>query len=430
MGMGYVLYRARTSRRVEGNRALNEAVRLANQAGLPVLFYEELPCGAPYASDRLHTFALEGVPETARRLEQMGIGYVFYLPRRRSDPQSLVDRLAACAAEVVTDRDPLVPAAPNRQVDSSCIVPMDLIAKREYAAYSIRPKIRKLLPKYLKPLEIPRVATRWQGRLPQHTEVIAERIPGLVAECEIDHSVAPVRGIRGGRAAALQKLAAFLDQGLRNYARERNNPAAHSTSGLSPYLRWGFIGALEVALAVREYAERHKLIAEEFLEELMVRRELAYNFACHAPPPYTLHSLPGWARQSIDEHRADHREPVYSPEQFERALTHDPLWNAAQQELRKRGRIHGYYRMYWGKKIIEWSATPEQALSTMIHLNDRYALDGLNPNGYANILWCFGLHDRPWPERPVFGKVRYMSFDGMRRKTAVEAYIQEVEALP
>jgi len=165
------------------------------------------------------------------------------------------------------------------------------------------------------------------------------------------------------------------------------------------------------------------LMADEFLEELIVRRELAFNFARFSDDVESLDNLPRWAKATLEKHARDKRDPVYSPEQFELARTHDPLWNAAQKELLLRGKIHGYYRMYWGKKIIEWSRTPAEALRTMIYLNDRFALDGRDPNGYTNILWCFGLHDRPWAERPIFGMVRYMSLEGMKRKTDVEGYI-------
>jgi deoxyribodipyrimidine photo-lyase len=254
-----------------------------------------------------------------------------------------------------------------------------------------------------------------------------------MAASEIDHTVRPALGIEGGRLAAERQLNRFLEGALRRYARERNEPSAHATSGLSPYLHFGQIGALEVALAARSYSSEHKLIADEFLEELIVRRELAFNFARFASQPNlveaSLEVLPDWARDTIARHRRDRRNPIYTAEQFERAETHDTLWNATQTELFLRGTIHGYYRMYWGKKVIEWSASCEEALRTMIHLHDRYALDGRDPNTYTNILWCFGLHDRPWPERPIFGTLRSMSLEGMRRKTDVDAYIGEVGRL-
>ena len=208
-----------------------------------------------------------------------------------------------------------------------------------------------------------------------------------------------------------------------------NEPSLHATSELSPYLHFGQISSLQIALEARAWAGEHKLIADEFLEELIVRRELAFNFARFTGNQESLEALPEWCRRTMAKHARDARPWLYKEEQFERAETHDALWNAAQKELLMRGRIHGYYRMYWGKKIIEWSASYEEALRIMIHLHDVYALDGRDPNTYTNILWCFGLHDRPWAERPVFGQIRYMSLEGMRRKTDTEAYIAEIAEL-
>lgn len=428
----YVLYWAQTNRRVGWNHALLYAAQLANRAGLPVLVYEELTCTYPYASDRLHTFALEGVPDTEARLRKLGIGYQFYLSRKRSDPDDVLDRLSRDAAAVVTDDYPIFEASKlsvaHYAVDSGCIVPMSQLDKREYAAYTIRPKIRKLLPRYLKPVPAIRVRLKFNLPLPRfHTEVTAGNIAELVASCEIDHCVRTVPGIQGGAKAAERRLKIFLRKNLRRYSTCHNEPSAHATSSLSPYLHFGHLSSLQVALAVEDYASKHKLMADEFLEELIVRRELAFNFARFSDNVESLENLPRWAHATLRKHARDKRDPVYAPDQFERALTHDPLWNAAQKELLLRGKIHGYYRMYWGKKIIEWSKSPEEALRTMIYLNDRYALDGRDPNGYTNILWCFGLHDRPWIERPIFGQVRYMSYQGMRRKTDVDSYIRDIE---
>lgn len=435
----YVLYWSQMNRRVESNHALAFAADLANEHGLPVLFYEGLTCTYPYASVRFHQFLLEGVPETAKRLAGLGIGYTFYLRRRRSDPNDVLYRLAARAAAVVTDDYPTFIAARHNAsvapkldisfyaVDSSCIVPMNRFDRREYAAYTIRPKINKLLPGYLTPLpgvEVSKEFRKHDGEF--HTRVTASNIVELVAQCEIDHAVRPSLSVRGGRREAEKRLMHFLAHNLRRYAGEHNEPSAHATSGLSPYLHFGQISSLEVALAAKSYAREHKLIADEFLEELIVRRELAFNFARYAPRVNSLEVLPDWARETMRMHVRDRRDPVYTCEQFERAETHDALWNATQKELLAHGTIHGYYRMYWGKKIIEWSASYAEALSTMIYLHDRYALDGRDPNTYTNILWCFGLHDRPWPERPIFGTLRYMSLDGMRRKTDVDAYIREI----
>ena len=441
-GARYVLYWARENRRTESNHALAFATELANSLALPVLFYESLTCEQPYANDRLHTFVLEGVPDTAARLKALGIGYVFHLRPQPGDADNALYRLATEAAAVVTDDGPVfAKALHNRSlapmlgvglyaVDSSCIVPMSCFEKREYGAYTIRPKIRERLAEFLAPAPPVRVRKRYRGAAPGfHTAVTVRAIPELVAACHIDHTVAPSTCFRGGQREAEGRLRQFLEHRLRRYARDRNEPTAHATSDLSPYLHFGQISALEVALAVREHAAAHKLIADEFLEELIVRRELAFNFARHAPRLDSLDALPDWARATLGKHAKDRRDPLYCREEFELAETHDDLWNAAQKELLLRGKIHGYLRMYWGKKIIEWSATHEEALATMIHLHDRFALDGRDPNTYTGILWCFGLHDRPWGERPVFGMVRWMSRAGMERKIDVPAYIREIEAL-
>jgi deoxyribodipyrimidine photo-lyase len=429
------------NRRVESNHALAHAATLADELGFPLLFYEGLTCTYASANDRLHTFLLEGVAETERRAAQAGIGYVFYLRQRRSDPNDALYRLAKEAAAVVTDDYPVFIAAEHNQsvpgrigaayfaVDASCVVPMSSFDKREYGAYTIRPKIRKLLPEHLKPIPRIQLKRRWNApRPPIHTEVTTRNINDLVAASEIDHTVEPSRTVRGGRSAAEKHLRHFLRHSLQRYAREKNEPSARATSGLSPYLHFGHISALEIALAVRKHAARHKMIADEFLEELIVRRELAFNFARFCPRP-SLADLLEWARANLKKHAHDRRVHNYTYEQFERAQTHDALWNAAQKQMLLEGHIHGYYRMYWGKKIIEWSPTFPDAFDIMVRIHDRYALDGRDPNTYANILWCFGLHDRPWPERPIFGTMRYMSLQGMARKTKIEDYIRQIERL-
>ena len=245
---------------------------------------------------------------------------------------------------------------------------------------------------------------------------------------EIDHSVPPSLEFRGGRKEAERRLKHFLKTNLRRYAKTSNQPSERSTSGLSPYLHFGHISSLEVALAVKKYAAEHKLIVDEFLEELIVRRELAFNFARFGPQPNHLwpHCLIGRARP-YGNTRTTSAIPSTSATVSSAPKPTTHLWNATQREMLRDGKIHGYYRMYWGKKIIEWSATHQSALDTMIYLHDKYALDGRDPNTYTNILWCFGLHDRPWFERPIFGMVRYMSLDGMKRKTDVNAYVSQFQ---
>lgn len=445
-GAAYVLYWAQINRRLDSNHALAYAVELAHQLDLPVLVYEGLTSDHPWANRRFHQFILEGVTGNRERAAELGLGYTFHLERSAQkrpaeDSGGAMYRVARNAAALVTDDYPgymadrynaSVPAKigiPYYAVDASCIVPMDALPKQHYAAYTIRPRIHKLMQDELQPLEMPQPKHRWKERnasLPMDSlHLFGAGLEPLLDSCDIDQSVPAAPQFTGGRKAALDRLQAFLEDNLRRYARHNREPSAKATSQLSPYLHFGYISSLEIALAVREHAAQHGLIANEYLEQLIVRRELAFNYARYGPPPETLKkALPDWAVKTLAKHDDDPRDYVYSREQWERAETHDPLWNATQRELLKDGIIHGYYRMYWGKKIMEWSATHQAALDTMIYLNDRYALDGRDPNTYTNILWCFGLHDRPWKERPIFGMIRYMSADGMRRKTNVDTYVQ------
>ena len=432
-GGRYLLYWCRWNRRVESNHALLYAAQMANRMDLPLVCLERLSCAYPTACDRFHTFVLQGVPELQASLRKLGAGYIFQLPRRKTTSDAQLRTVVAGAAAVVTDD--CLRATPSldvqlHAVDASCIVPMSTIPARSYAAYAIRPKIHRLLPEYLRPVPAVQLRRRCRETLDGlNTDVTAANIAELVASCEIDHTIPPSTTFRGGRKAAEKSLRRFLDNRLRRYARDKNEPAAHATSDLSPYLHYGHISSLEVALAVRDHAAEHKLIAGEFLEELIVRRELAFNFRRYADTWDSLEALPEWAQKTIAAHRSDVRDPVYTRHQFETAATHDDLWNATQKELRLRGKIHGYYRMYWGKKIVEWSSSASDALATMLYLHDRYALDGDDPNTYTNILWCFGLHDRPWPERPIYGTIRSMGRTGMERKTDVDAYLREIEYL-
>ena len=380
-GGKHVLYWMRWNRRASANHALAFANETAKRLGLPLLVHETEDLG----SERQRQFARDASVNNASAFREARIAYTF----------GATPDLARAAAVVIDDWPESLEPMPAFDceayaVDSSCIVPSSVVPGRAFAARSIRPKIHAALPRFLTPA------------------------PSLV---------------ESGHPEAQRVLRRFLTERLHRYSTDKNEPSAHATSELSPYLHFGHISALEVALAVRDYAAGHRLIADEFLEELIVRRELAFNFARNARRVDSLDELPDWARATLNAHRNDARSPVYTPQQFEDAATYDSLWNATQLELVRRGRIHGYYRMYWGKKILEWSTSPEEALATMIHLHDRYALDARDPNTYTNILWCFGLHDRPWPERPIYGTVRSMSRAGMERKTEVAAYIREIEAI-
>ncbi len=438
----YVLYWAQMNRRVEANHGLLYAVELANKYKLPVLYYEGLTCTYEYANDRLHTFILEGVPETAKRLKKAGIGYVFYLRKTKAARNDVLYELAKKAAAVVTDDYPTFIArahnarVPERlevayyAVDSSCVVPMSVIPQRQYGAYTIRPRIKKVLRKYLKAPDALLVKKKFAASVPDfHAVVTNKNIPQLVAACEIDHGVRPSLSFEGGRLQAEKLLDFFLTNNLKRYGHTRNEPSKHTTSHMSPYLHFGQISSLEISLAVEDYAHKHKLLADEYLEELIVRRELAFNYARFVQAPGSLENLPDWCQQTMKKHDRDQRDPAYSAKQLRQAETYDELWNATQKEMLLRGKIHGYYRMYWGKKIIEWSRHYQEAADIMIEMHDRLALDGRDPNTYTNILWCFGLHDRAWGERPIFGKLRYMSLEGLQRKTDTQAYIDEINQM-
>jgi deoxyribodipyrimidine photo-lyase len=446
-GARYVLYWTQMNRRAESNHALAHAIDLANRHELPLLVYEGLTCTYRRANSRVHTFMLQAVPQSEKDFRALGAGYFFYLRARKSDANDILYRLAERAACVVTDDYPTFIAANHNRsvpaklgipfvaVDSSCIVPMSVHDKRAYGAYTIRPKIHRELPKYLKSVHQSALKHRWRDDLlpPElhalRTEVAPASIQDLVTSCEIDHSVAPSISFDGGADEAAKHLDIFLQKRVVRYERDSNQPSKHATSDLSPYLHFGHISSLAVALAAKQRAEEEKLIIDSFLEELIVRRELSFNFARFTPNPESLDEVPDWCKRTMRKHAADPRPFLYTPEQFTRAETHDELWNAAQKELLIRGKIHGYYRMYWGKKIIEWSPTYEDALRLMTDLHDVYALDGRDPNTCTSILWLFGLHDRPWTERPVFGQLRYMSYDGMKRKTDTASYVKEIALL-
>jgi deoxyribodipyrimidine photo-lyase len=251
-------------------------------------------------------------------------------------------------------------------------------------------------------------------------------IPAVVRDLGVDPGVPPVEGVAGGAGEAARRLATFLERGLARYDRDRNDPSLQGQSGLSPYLHFGHISPLQIALAI---GRRRGPGVAAFLEELIVRRELSMNFTHFNAGYDRLECLPAWCRATLHQHARDPRSIRYSPAELEQARTHDPYWNAAQTEMVRTGRMHGYMRMYWGKKILEWMERPADAYSEALRLNNRYQLDGRDPNGFAGVAWCFGKHDRPWTERPVFGMVRYMNAAGLERKFDMDAYVRRIDAL-
>jgi len=439
-GAAYVLYWIQMYHRAEQNWALTAALEAANRRGLPLVVYHGLGCTYPYANDRIHRFILEGVAELKDRFAQRGLLYHFYLRRRRTDPNDLVYRLARRAALVVTDDFPafFIPEQTTRvagrldvaiwAVDGNGIVPLAAIPGEQYGAYTLRPKIRRLLPDHLQPVPEPqprRDSLSLALDVPG-TDCRATTLGSEISASDIDHGVAPSPVYHGGYREARERLDRFVAGPLFAYATARNRPGAETTSRLSPYLHFGHISTQEVTLAVRDAIRTPQEDRDAFLEELIVRRELAFNFCRFNPHHRTLAALPAWAQATLAAHADDPRPALYTSAEFESARTGDTLWNAIQAELLTTGLMFGYYRMYWGKKIIEWSRSPAEAQTIMIRLHEKYALDGRNANTYSNILWCFGKHDRPWAERPIFGKVRYMSRAGMEAKTDVPAYLDQI----
>jgi deoxyribodipyrimidine photo-lyase len=423
----YVLYWCMVNQRVPHNHALEAAIALGNRLGLPVVCYHALRPDYPHASDRLHAFVLQGLEELGEAMRARGVPYWLELPRTPRQHVPRLGRIGARAAAVVSDWVPsfIIPGhlrgaakaleVPLVAIDAACVVPMQRIPERQVGAYALRPKLGKLWPDYLG--KLPR------GRDPAHARA-AEQVdlgfapvedPGRLLEeldsFDIDHSVPPVASRPGGRAAALRLLRGFVRDQVTRFDEVRNDPGQRGQSGLSAALHWGLLFAGEVAGACIEAHGRDQLGVASFLEELLVRRELAFNYCLHTPVPAQLRfgSLPRWAQDTLSGHAKDAREHLYGLEQLDRGETGDPLWNAAQRELREDGRIHGYLRMLWGKKILEWSPSPQEALTRIAHLNDRYALDGRDAVSVANFMWILGLHDRPFQERPVIGKVRPMS---------------------
>lgn len=398
-----------------------------------VVFFAPVPF-YPHANLRHYRFLGQGIGSIAEGLKKRGIGFVL----RRFPDHSLVEFCAEVRpALVVGDENPMRELESWRQtvakkvrvpfwtVDSDVIVPSKLLMKEQYGAYTARPVIRRLLPEFLKLVGNTRARTPW--RAPKGLKSLP--IDMDISEgWSLDRTVAPVNSCAGGTDQALKRLKRFIRDDLTRYPVERNKPELDSTSHLSAYLHFGHISPHTVALAVQK-ASAPKAAKEAFMEQLIVRRELAVNFVRFNHDYDNFESGTSWAHKSLAEHASDPRK-IYSECQLENAQTHDPLWNASQRQMVITGFMHNYMRMYWAKKILEWSKTPARAYQTAVYLNDKYELDGRDPNGYAGIAWAIvGKHDRPWFERPVFGKIRYMSFNSTSKKFDSKRYIAEIDSL-
>jgi deoxyribodipyrimidine photo-lyase len=438
----YILYWMQMFKRATHNHALNFAIAEANKRKLPLVVYEGLKFYYPWANDRLHTFILEGVEEKRAAFEKMEIRYVFYLQENKSAPKQVVAKLAKDAALIVTDDFPcfIIPdhnkvivekaKIPVYAVDSNGVIPISKLEKEEFAARTIRPKINKLLPKYLTKFKEEKIKIEKPNLKVDcpETTVSAKKIEKLVKSCDIDHSVKPSNYYHGGTENGRKRLKKFIKEILPDYEKARNKPEIDGSSRLSSYLHFGFLSSLEIALAVQD-ADAPQAAKDAYLEEIIVRRELSYNFTSHNKNYDSLKGLPDWAHKTMREHIEDERPILYTAEQLEKGETHDELWNASQREMLITGEMHNYVRMLWGKKVIQWTKSYEEAFSILEHLNNNYCLDGRNPNSYTGILWCFGKHDRPWMERPIFGKMRYMTSESTGKKFDSKKYIEWTKQL-
>ncbi|MFN1835186.1 hypothetical protein AB2B38_007990 [Balneola sp. MJW-20] len=461
----YVLYWMQANRRFHYNYALELAVAWANKLDKPLLVYEGLNVDYPWASDRIHSFILDGMKEHLDFSGSNGINYYPYVEPEKGAGKGLIYNLAEKAALIISDEYPVfIIKEHNRKVgeridipyitvDSNGIIPLGVTDKDPYSAYLFRKVMQKhFLEAYTNPpvsdplddlsnhdkISLP---DGFEQKYPRGDQYLND-IESSIRKFPIDHNVKPAK-LLGTREAALGKLGAFIQHKLELYDDQRNDPDASASSGLSPWLHFGKISEYEIVKAVLDHQPEGWDLTditpnngknsgffngdpniESFMDEVITWREVGFHYAHHVDDYDKIETLPDWVHKTMDEHRDDEREYIYTLEEFEQSKTHDEIWNAAQTELRREGIMHNYLRMLWGKKIIEWTPDYETALEYMIELNNKYALDGRDPNSYSGIFWCFGRFDRAWQERPVFGKLRYMTSDSTRRKVKLDRYLQ------
>jgi deoxyribodipyrimidine photo-lyase len=433
----YVFYWMQQSQRAEYNHALEYAIQLANALDQAVLVGFALMDDYPEANLRHYTFMLEGLLETQASLSEQGIRMVI----RRGSPVDVASALGRNASLIVCDRGYLRHQKTWRtqlarsascsvvQVESDVVVPIEVVSqKAEYAARTIRPKIYKHLNDYLMPFKSSAAKKsslnlKIKGLDPKHAGAV-------LTSLSIDRSISPVtQFFKGGTSHGKARFDEFIKGRLDRYVENRNQPQTDDISHMSPYLHFGHLSPLYLALQMKGVNKRLLEGQEAYLEELITRRELAMNFVNYTLNYDSYTCIPQWAMKTLTQHKKDQRQYTYSSGQLESAETHDEYWNAAMQEMKMTGFMHNYMRMYWGKKILEWSRTPEQAFRTMLAMNNRYFLDGRDPNSYAGVSWVFGVHDRAWFERPIFGKIRYMAASGLERKCDIRGYVKKVESL-
>jgi deoxyribodipyrimidine photo-lyase len=435
-----VVYWMQRAGRGRDNHAVDLAVKVANALGLPLVVYFAGIANFPSANLRHYAFLNRGLVDVEKDLQERNISFVLRNAPRESHERLLKD---VEAAFLVGDENPVrEPERWRRElaakvkipfwtVDADVVVPSKLIEKAQYGAYTIRPRLYRMLPEYLVPYENPKAKKAWAQPKGFHSDSVHEDMTR--GWKELDRSVGPVESWVGGRHAAVERLGHFANKLLKNYERDRNRPEVDGTSSMSPYLHFGHIGPVTIALAVDAVVKKDPSLQgarDGYINELIAWRELAVNFVKYTPNYDTADCAEDWAKKTIAEHEKDERERLYSLRQLEAGETYDELWNAAQIQMVEYGWMHNYLRMYWAKKILEWTPNVATAVRFAVHLNDKYFLDGRDPNGYAGIAWSMvGKFDRAWGERPIFGKIRYMSGASTGRKFDSKLYIEQMQAL-
>ena len=436
-----VVYWMQRAQRGVDNPALDLAIALGNELTLPVLVFLSIISSYPNANLRHYTFLSQGLPDIEEDLNERNVALIVRRP-----PDNHLEMLLeeVGAAVLVGDENPCREPERWRQVlsrhlrlpfftvDADVVVPSRLFNRHYYAMHIMKRHLHAELPKYLVPQTQAKAVHAWKR--PPKFKSFDSRSDVTEGWKNLDRSVGPVDTFTGGTHAALKRLDEFVSRSLCAYPKERNRPESDGTSRLSPYLHFGHIGPLTIALAAQRAVKKSKVSKpayEDFINQLIGWRELSINFVKHCPYYDSFDCAPDWAQKTLREHVRDQRPYVYGLKSMEQAKTHDELWNAAQTQMVKHGWMHNYLRMYWAKKILEWSPTPQLAYQHAVLLNDRYELDGRDPNGYAGIAWAIaGVHDRPWFDRPVFGTIRYMSFASTGKKFDSRRYIENIAANP
>ena len=435
-----VVYWMQRAQRGVDNHAVNLAVEIANELGLPLVVYFAGISNFPHANLRHYVFLQQGLVDVEADLAKRNISFVMRRAPRESHEKLLED---VGAAICIGDENPM--REPERwrkslaekiripfwTVDTDVVVPSKLIETAQYGAYTIRPRLYRLLPEYLVPYENPQAKFAWVKPKGFEQDSVHEDI--TAGWKDLDRSVGPVAAWQGGTHAGLKRLKLFAGKLLGDYERTRNKPEMDGTSAMSPYLHYGHVGPQTIALAVAKAAAEDKSLTaakDSYFNELIAWRELAVNMVRHTTKYDTAEIAEDWAKKTIAEHARDEREHLYSLKQLEGAETYDELWNASQIQMVEYGWMHNHMRMYWAKKIIEWTPDVDTAMKVCVHLNDKYFLDGRDPNGYAGIAWAvLGKFDRPWGDRAVFGKRRYMSGASTGKKFDSKLYIEQMNGL-